>query len=462
MKTFIRALTATLACVFLLVFSVWRYQLLPDFSAINAFIADTMNQLEQWAPVDNQTLGGGNGQDGGRPVESNGAYSGYETVENIPEEVIAAIQNIYDTHNAKADILELQLTPEQLKAAVSAVRYSCPEYFYVHDEYNYIPSASGYVKDFAPIFLYDEAQVAQMTTEYQQVIDGIVAGAPTNGNDFDKLLYLHDYFVKNYTYDYTYTIRDAYTFFKEKTGVCQAYMLALIATAEALDIRSVPVTSEVMNHAWNLVELNEEWYHVDITWDDVGSYPSYTSYAYFLQSDYGINAYDMAREGDGILDENSKVHREWSTSHAAGNNQYDNATWRESRAPMVKLGDSYYCIVSAQTGTKGTLWGGNSPLAMGEKLTIDGIWRCGNTAQYHVGCYSGLLAYGNELIYNTDSVVRAYNPTTGKSRIVAIVELERGNSIFGVCGVTDGGTVHYVVASEMYAKTYTEGTVKIS
>ena len=28
------------------------------------------------------------------------------------------------------------------------------------------------------------------------------------------------------------------------------------------------VTSEVINHAWNLIKLDGEWYQVDVTWDD--------------------------------------------------------------------------------------------------------------------------------------------------------------------------------------------------
>ena len=41
MKTFFRALAATLSCLLLLTFCLWRYEAFPDLSAITDFIAAT-------------------------------------------------------------------------------------------------------------------------------------------------------------------------------------------------------------------------------------------------------------------------------------------------------------------------------------------------------------------------------------------------------------------------------------
>ena len=44
--------------------------------------------------------------------------------------------------------------------------------------------------------------------------------------------------------------------------------------------------SDPLNHAWNLVKINGDWYHVDVTWDDpVGASKGYVSHENFLRND---------------------------------------------------------------------------------------------------------------------------------------------------------------------------------
>ena len=66
------------------------------------------------------------------------------------------------------------------------------------------------------------------------------------------------------------------------TGVCDAYAYAFQMCMEELGIPSLVVTGNaesggrIQSHAWNMVQLDGDWYHVDVTWDDVeGSAPSY-------------------------------------------------------------------------------------------------------------------------------------------------------------------------------------------
>ena len=69
-------------------------------------------------------------------------------------------------------------------------------------------------------------------------------------------------------------------------GVCQAYSYAYKYLMNQLDIESFVTFSIEMNHAWNIVNIDGDYYHVDCTWDD----PVYerlgkVDHAYFLVSD---------------------------------------------------------------------------------------------------------------------------------------------------------------------------------
>lgn len=104
-------------------------------------------------------------------------------------------------------------------------------------------------------------------------------------SDVEKVLAIHDALCKWANYDYSYTNYYADGIFINHSGVCQAYTYAFHSllsdvgiAGDDLDI----VISDSMNHAWNMVRIDGEWYHIDVTWDDDSSFIERT---YFLKSD---------------------------------------------------------------------------------------------------------------------------------------------------------------------------------
>lgn len=56
----------------------------------------------------------------------------------------------------------------------------------------------------------------------------------------------------------------------ENVAVCQGYTMALLAILRELEIENVICINEnpEVNHAWNIVKIDGEWYHLDATWND--------------------------------------------------------------------------------------------------------------------------------------------------------------------------------------------------
>ncbi len=87
-------------------------------------------------------------------------------------------------------------------------------------------------------------------------------------SDFDKLVALHDDLVQRSRYDARAggNIADI---LGKGCGSCEAYSAALCVMLEIAGVPSRVVTGTAEGpHAWNLVQLGQEWYHVDATWDD--------------------------------------------------------------------------------------------------------------------------------------------------------------------------------------------------
>jgi transglutaminase/protease-like cytokinesis protein 3 len=92
-------------------------------------------------------------------------------------------------------------------------------------------------------------------------------------SDYERELAVHDYIVKNFTYntgnistaDHTVT-----GFLKNGTGVCEAYASTFDCMASMLGLETQLVTGNINStaHIWNAVKLDGEYYHVDTTSDD--------------------------------------------------------------------------------------------------------------------------------------------------------------------------------------------------
>lgn len=110
----------------------------------------------------------------------------------------------------------------------------------------------------------------------------------------EKIVAVHDYIARTFTYDLNtagspYAV---YTFMKEKHGVCMAYALLFEKMMELLEIPCYYVIGKAdgegdAGHAWNMVEIDGHWYHIDVTWDDLSSKSKIHQirYRYFLVSD---------------------------------------------------------------------------------------------------------------------------------------------------------------------------------
>ena len=428
-KLFVRSVACVLLITTLCAFCLWRNDAIPDLSQITALLQGTADRLD-----DLTSLVQG-GQIGAPPVDQNSSYD-YVPDGALDAELEGYIVSAMLAHEAEIDLSSYHIRQGEVQGIFAAIRYSHPELFFWGNEKNMIGSLGDEVRTFQPEYLYDAATVASMMVTYEAQIDAICAGAPATG-EFDKWLYLHDYFVKNYQYDNTYTIRDAYTLFTAKTGVCQAYMLGFIAAAQELGLETIPVTSNAMKHAWNLVKLDGEWYHVDVTWDDTVSYATYTSYAHFLRSDTSF--YHMA-----------VPHHDWSTTERATSTRFDSAAWHDSLTPMVQHDNLYYVTVPTQNSgndrVMGKVYRGMDPAAMTECFAINAIWPADSSGSYYVGCYTGLAVYGDWLIYNTNNTLRAYHTKTAEHRLLCMLSLPNGENIYGIVQI-EGTTLIYLTAN---------------
>ena len=71
-------------------------------------------------------------------------------------------------------------------------------------------------------------------------------------------------------------------------AVCSGYTESFKTFMDMLGIENYTISGKAGNeqHIWNVVKLDNDWYQVDVTWDDpVGSSQEYIDHSYFNISD---------------------------------------------------------------------------------------------------------------------------------------------------------------------------------
>lgn len=165
------------------------------------------------------------------------------------------------------------------------------------------------------------AEKQKQDAEQQAVVDAVISSCVADGmSDYDIAKALHDYLVLNNEYDMRYFSGNmpsisytAYGALVNHTSVCAGYALAYQALLEQAGIPCEYVTGMTTQgyHAWNIIQIDGAWYHVDTTWDDpIPDRKGYVRYNYFLKSDRAL----------------SEDHSNWSATHACTSTKYDNIT----------------------------------------------------------------------------------------------------------------------------------------
>lgn len=118
-----------------------------------------------------------------------------------------------------------------------------------------------------------------------------------SGSDYKKIKEIHNYLVKNIEYDQHHVSKETYTIYGaliDNKCVCEGYAKTFkyLANSVGIDcelVRGVATNSSGIteNHVWNAVYLDNNWYYIDVTWDDPiiighGIVLNSTRYRYFL------------------------------------------------------------------------------------------------------------------------------------------------------------------------------------
>lgn len=249
---------------------------------------------------------------------------------------------------ADLDISEFKIpyTNETFSAITSYIYYETPELFQISGVGGSI--SGGKIKTLSPSYHFNAQQYGAMLTEFYNGANKLLKGIKGNANlsDVEKALLLHDRLALWCEYDYERLINGtmpdesytAYGVFSQKTAVCMGYALAYDYLLLQVGIDSSYCSSDVLNHAWNIVYVNNSKYHVDVTWDDpVWDKSGQVYHNNFLRSTQGIKETNHdATDYDTSPTDTTFDSYYWQSSEAAFQLVNNDIYYIDSREAMLK------------------------------------------------------------------------------------------------------------------------------
>lgn len=222
------------------------------------------------------------------------------------EEFEQAVYESLKNHEPKIDIKKYGYTFSDENILINdylKIITSHPELYYVETTCGYSGIDNTFT-NITPAYLSDfNGNNNQFDPKYDTIFENKVneiynSVIQTEMEDDEKALALFDYFVNNVTYDHdtansnnsknqTATSFTAYGAIVNGSAVCQGYSLAYGLLMDKCGIEWKYVSSDSMNHAWDMIKLDDKWYHVDVTWGDgfEQNQPNLIAHEYFLRSD---------------------------------------------------------------------------------------------------------------------------------------------------------------------------------
>ena len=205
----------------------------------------------------------------------------YEKLTDEQKKIYKAVAVAIKNLDSNAKIKEYNFTDDNttmkdVKAAIQNLFLDHPEVFYVSNDYTVSTIEllnSKRIEIDLKYLVKDKNDLNKKLTEIKNVIDPIINDAK-NMDKFDAELYIHDKICEMCTYYKYSNIEDVpeechtiYGCLVNKQAVCDGLSKSLQIMLDKVEIDNVLVTGNLQNqaHAWIMVKLGDNWYHVDIT-----------------------------------------------------------------------------------------------------------------------------------------------------------------------------------------------------
>ena len=204
----------------------------------------------------------------------------------LSEEKKSIYKELYEGFKARKKNIEVHAdlrrhTPKDISDIAISVYNDTPSFYYLDvTKYSYIPTPFGYI--YSQNYIYTDKEIEEYDRRLEQGLNIFQKKyILPNMTEYQKEIIIHDYLVKTVVYDHEALnsanhVDEAFNVLGpllKKRAVCWGIACAFKLLCDYCKVKSFVVIGDTKpkqgeaGHAWNIVKLDGEPYHVDVTWD---------------------------------------------------------------------------------------------------------------------------------------------------------------------------------------------------
>lgn len=291
-----------------------------------------------------------------------------ESISKAASEIVVRITAGWGNCLSSVDVSDGGYTVGDFWDALGIVAVD-PEYYwaasqfgfgYIDSNGNSSPQRTERLTSISLYYVVPTNTVSDVINATEAKVSEALTWIPDNATRFQIVQALHDYLVRNCVYDRSAVnevispSRTAYGALANGKAVCQGYSLAYKLLLRRAGAPAVYVGSDSMQHAWNMVQMeNNGWYHVDVTWDDpilhTSTYPEGNDGGYFRDVSHEL----FLRCDSTMRDELN--HYGWAAAYTSPYTDYGNREYPEYKGPACPVPGMYRAAGETRYATMAAL-----------------------------------------------------------------------------------------------------------
>ncbi|MDD2414688.1 MAG: hypothetical protein PHI94_05900, partial [Eubacteriaceae bacterium] len=200
--------------------------------------------------------------------------SGYARLSDEEKSIYAILVQSTDNFESHIDLNGLNITVDGLTRIWQAFYQDNPQYFWFNSySYEYDPG-SNIINSMDLSYTCDKATRDQKQSEIDKKVAAIEAQIPEDADEYTVVKTVHDLIISETKYGYASADnQNIASVFIDGESVCVGYSKAMEYILKDMGLFCTVVDGQAKDrgaHEWNLVKMNDQYYYVDVTWDDPG------------------------------------------------------------------------------------------------------------------------------------------------------------------------------------------------